>query len=508
MRVVLYARVSSEKQAEKDLSIDAQIKALKKYAGGLGHKMVDIFIDKAESGRTANRPAFQKMMSLAKSENTPFEAVLVWKLNRFARSREVSILYKAQLRKNGVDVISINEPVDNSPAGMMLEGILESVDQFYSDNMALDIKRGMLENASRGFYNGGKAPFGYNIKKVKVGSIDKSKLTVDTNTSPIVEKIFSFYLDGEGAKNIAIYLNSNYLHLKTWSKKTVLGILRNEIYTGAMVWNRNCEDLIRVEETHPSIIDKDEFVRVQKILASRSPKEIHPRTVGSGNLLNGLLKCNSCKKAYTSYSAKSGAYHYYTCQSRFKSGKDVCSQGDFNIDKLDNLIIDRIKDRILTEDNIRELLDLINSEFGVIEKEIRGKLGELSNTLAIKEKARDRLFELVETTEELDYSDIAPRIKRSNKEISDIETNILEQQYKLAVNEPPKLTEEEIRPYLDELHQTLLHSSIVEQRNFIRSFIQKIHIDKESAIIEYTFPLSPKDNSKKEVLVLGTSGRA
>ncbi len=114
---------------------------------------------------------------------------------------------------------------------------------------------------------------------------------------------------------------------------------------------------------------------------------------------------------------------------------------------------------------------------------------------------------MVETTEELDYSDIAPRIKRSNKEISDMETNILELQYKLEVNKPPKLTKEEIRPYLYELHQTLLHSSIVEQRNFIRSFIQKIHIDKESATIEYTFPLNPKNSSKKEVLVLGTSGR-
>lgn len=112
---------------------------------------------------------------------------------------------------------------------------------------------------------------------------------------------------------------------------------------------------------------------------------------------------------------------------------------------------------------------------------------------------------MIETTDELDYSDIDPRIKSLNKEISDIETNILEKQYKLAINEP-KLIEEEIKPYLDELHQTLLHSSIVEQRNFIRSFIQKIHIDKESATIEYTFPLSPKDSSKKEVLVLGTNG--
>ena len=119
----------------------------------------------------------------------------------------MSIIYKAKLRKNGVDVISINEPVDDSPSGVMLERILESVDQFYSDNMGLDIKRGMIENASRGFFNGGKVPFGYRIKKVQVNNVSKSKLGINPDTSPIVQKIFSLYLEGEGAKNIAIYLN-------------------------------------------------------------------------------------------------------------------------------------------------------------------------------------------------------------------------------------------------------------------------------------------------------------
>ena len=94
MKVVLYARVSSEKQAEKDLSIKAQIKELKIYAERKNFDIVDIFIDEAKSARTANRPDFQKMISIAKQKNPTFEAILVWKLSRFARSREDSILYK------------------------------------------------------------------------------------------------------------------------------------------------------------------------------------------------------------------------------------------------------------------------------------------------------------------------------------------------------------------------------------------------------------------------------
>ena len=108
MKVVLYARVSSEKQAEKDLSIPAQLKALRKYAIKRGWDVVREFIDEAESARTANRPAFQEMITLAKQKESTFESILVWKLSRFARNREDAVLYKALLRKKGIQVISIN----------------------------------------------------------------------------------------------------------------------------------------------------------------------------------------------------------------------------------------------------------------------------------------------------------------------------------------------------------------------------------------------------------------
>jgi DNA invertase Pin-like site-specific DNA recombinase len=110
MRVALYVRVSSDAQ-DVNLSIGAQLRALRDYADKNGHVIVREFIDEAESGRSSARPAFREMIALAKIKDPPFDMVLVWKLNRFARSRVDSITFKGLLRKRGIDIVSINEPL-------------------------------------------------------------------------------------------------------------------------------------------------------------------------------------------------------------------------------------------------------------------------------------------------------------------------------------------------------------------------------------------------------------
>jgi len=179
MRVVLYARVSSEKQVEKDLSIAAQLKALRKYAGERDWEVCREFVDEAQSARTANRPAFKEMIALARKKEKTFDTILVWKLSRFARNREDSIIYKSLLRKHGISVVSINEQTDESPAGKLLEGMIEVIDEFYSTNLAQDTLRGLKENASRGYHCGGTIPIGYKAKKVKDGANEKTRLVPD-----------------------------------------------------------------------------------------------------------------------------------------------------------------------------------------------------------------------------------------------------------------------------------------------------------------------------------------
>ena len=224
MRVALYARVSSERQAEKDLSIPAQVKALKRHALNRDWDVVGEYVDEAESARSANRPAFKEMITAAKDKTKPFDAILVWKLSRFARNREDSVIYKSLLRRRQISVVSMNEQVDESPAGSLLEGIIEVIDEFYSANLSQDTIRGMKENAARGFRNGGSVPFGYTREVLHVAGVPKSTLALDEKEAPIVARAFELASLGKGAKEVARILNAEGSKTRTRKSFSATGI--------------------------------------------------------------------------------------------------------------------------------------------------------------------------------------------------------------------------------------------------------------------------------------------
>ena len=209
-KVAIYARVSSERQ-DVDLSITGQLKALREYASRNGYYVVKEYIDEAESGRSIDRPGFKEMIVTARQKPLQFGAILVWKLSRFARNREDSIIYKSLLRRQGVQVVSINEPVEDTPSGRLLEGIIEVIDEFYSANLSQDVTRGMRETANRGFYPGGPPPYGYRRVKVQDGSVQRVKLEPDPDTAPVVERIFQECLADKGMIEICRGLNGDGL---------------------------------------------------------------------------------------------------------------------------------------------------------------------------------------------------------------------------------------------------------------------------------------------------------
>jgi len=320
MDVAGYARVSSNKQ-DVELSLSAQLNAIREYAANNGHRVRRTFLDEAESGRTADRPAFNEMIAMARSKNPPFEAILVWKFNRFSRSRADSVTYKTLLKSRGIDVISINEPVDESPAGQLLEGMIESIDEFYSANMGQDIKRGMRENPSRGFFNGSRPPYGF--ERVPVS--DRGKLRHRLAPEPegstavhVVIRMFELASGDHGCKEIAKLLNGEGIRTSTgrrWGCVTVHKVLTNEAYKGTLVWGgraghpaaKSGEPPIRLEGAWPAIVEEGTFNLVQKKLAARGPSIAHPRTVESRYLLSGMIFCR-CGRALTGRSAKSGRH--------------------------------------------------------------------------------------------------------------------------------------------------------------------------------------------------------
>ena len=155
----LYARVSSDRQ-DVDLSVAAQLRALRNYAAQHGYVVVREYVDEAESGRVADRPEFRKMLDAGGRPQAPFQVILVWKFSRFTRKREHAVAFKAMLRRKGIKVVSITEHADDSPTGKLMEAIIESVDEFYSENLAQEVTRGMREAASRGFWVSSRLPYG------------------------------------------------------------------------------------------------------------------------------------------------------------------------------------------------------------------------------------------------------------------------------------------------------------------------------------------------------------
>ena len=241
MRTALYVRVSSDRQ-DVDLSVAAQLKALREYAAKDGHSVVREFIDEAESGRTSYRPQFRQMIAMARQTDKPFDLILVYKYSRFTRSREDSIVYKALLKKSGVQLFSITEPLEDTAMGRFMQSIIECLDEFYSENLGEEVTRGMRESASRGFYLCSRAPYGYRRIKVNDGGKERTKLDIDQFQSQVVAWIFEEVVSGKGLTEIVKELNSKGIagpKGNTWGKTTVHNILSSEIYTGTVIWGQH-----------------------------------------------------------------------------------------------------------------------------------------------------------------------------------------------------------------------------------------------------------------------------
>ena len=165
----LYARVSSYRQ-DVDLSVSAQLRALRDYAEKNGYSIAREYVDEAESGRIADRPQFRQMIDEGGKATAPSQVILVWKFSRFTRKREHAVAFKSMLRRKGIRVVSITEHADDSPTGKLMEAIIESVDEFYSENLAQEVLRGMREAASRGFWVASRVPYGYRKVYVQDGA--------------------------------------------------------------------------------------------------------------------------------------------------------------------------------------------------------------------------------------------------------------------------------------------------------------------------------------------------
>ncbi len=351
-----YIRVSTDDQLE--LSPDSQREKILEYAASNGMCVPEkyIFIEgekkKGLSGRSAaNRPKFQEMIALAKEKPKPFECILLWKFSRFARNIDEATYYKSVLRnKCGIDVISVSEPISDGMYGRLVEMIIEWSDEFYSHNLAGEVKRGMCAKAKAGEFSS-YAPFGYSLK-------DK-KLLPDTEKAKIVKEIYTEYSSGRSPADIAATLRAKGVKTRYGnqiSHRFITYIITNPIYKGYIAFCTNGkrkkgelsdEKIIYNKGIHEPIIEESLW---QKCFERYQLSKMRHRRgrCKNENPLRSLLFCSDCGAPITS-SGKG----YLQC-SKYSRGECKISHS-INAELAEEIIFDRLKSDI---ENFAELNDL------------------------------------------------------------------------------------------------------------------------------------------------------
>ena len=498
----LYARVSSDRQ-DVDLSVAAQLRALRDYARNNGYSVAREYVDEAESGRVADRPQFREMIEEGSRPKAPFQVILVWKFSRFTRKREHAVAFKAQLRRKGIRVVSITEQAEDNATGRLLEGIIESVDEYYSENLGQEVTRGMREAASRGFFLASRAPFGYTRVKVSDGVKERPTLEIDPVAAPIVREIFESSRRGNGLAEICKELNGRGItnRGRRWQKNVVHYLLTNEAYTGTAVWGVKSKDEkagepVRVENAWPALVSRELFDAVQQGLHERAPTVQRPGRVGSQYLLSGLLRCGVCGKSYSAQGAKSGQFAYYVCSSLFREGAGACTARYLNATKVEDLVIEKIRERILTEETITELVTLVAEEIDNLAGEVNGRLTAINSELSDVDTRLENLYQALET-KQLPIEALSPRILSLKSRQDQLVAAREEAEFQLEQRRAELPTSKEIKGYVADFRALFQDGTFPERKALIRNFVQGIEIVEDEAVLTYTIPM-PQDGVTKE----------
>ena len=342
MKAVIYARYSSASQNEQ--SIDGQLRDCNEYAEKNGYVIIKNYIDREISGQVEERPEFQQM--IADSSKGEFEAVIVYKLDRFSRSMEHSIVYTEKLKKNGVKLISINESIADTSEGKLMRAIYSAMAEMYIDDLRQKVKRGNRENRLKGLYTGGVVLFGYKVENKKV--------MIDEEKAEIVRGIFRDYASGKSKTQIVNELNAKGIKNhsgKPFKTSSLQENMKNKKYTGIYEKDGRVYDNI-----YPRIIDDDLFEKVQNRL--KTVQRYHSRKLKTEYLLTGKAFCLHCGSSMVGISgtARNGEKKcYYACCQRYKYKS--CNKSN---EKKDGVYIeDGVQKLGLEDDVVRMTYDYI-----------------------------------------------------------------------------------------------------------------------------------------------------
>ena len=413
---VIYARYSSHNQ--KDMSIEQQVALARDMAADLGLTVLEVYADRAISGRSDNRPSFQKMLKDAAKGG--FRYVISWKSSRIGRNMLEAMLNEARLADYNVRILYVEEDFEDNAAGRFAARTMMNVNQFYSESMAEDVIRGMRSNAEHCMVNG-MLPLGY--KKTKDLHIE-----IDEPNAEVVREIFERVAKGEQYIEIARSLNERGLKSNTgqpFNKNSFHRILKNERYRGIYIYND-----IRIDGGIPRIINDELFYRVQEVLNIRRQSKGGRHLVIGDYLLTGKLYCGECGSLMHGISGTSmtgQTHYYYSCT---KKKKKECKKKNVRRDPLEKTVAIAIKQFILQDDVIQWIADQVmkyqkeqrdNPELELLHTQLADVKISINNIMKaieagiLTDTTKDRLLAL-----ENEQADINAKISAAEYNIVDV----------------------------------------------------------------------------------------
>lgn len=473
-----YIRVSTEEQTE--LSPDSQIKLIQDYAKKNGYIIPAEFIfhDDGISGRTTvKRPGFNQMIGTAKLKPKPFDAILLWKFSRFARNREDSIVYKSLLRKLGIDVISISENVGDDKMSVLIEAMIEAMDEYYSINLAEEVKRGMTEKFNRGLKVSGP-PIGYDMKN--------GEFVVNEQGADIVRRIYDMYVNQDfGYQKIARILNSEGIktkHGNNFEVRNIQYILQNPVYVGMQRWTPGgggskghyhssaAQNTIITKAQHQPIICKELFDKAQERAQKIRSKYERTEPTKHEYMLRGLVKCSNCGSNLTMSGLKYKSLQCY----QYAHGRCTVSHA-ISLNKINQAVIDDIKTLIAGNATHYNITNKATTQPPKDQSKIRSQIEREKNKL---ERVKAAYADGIDTIEEY----------KQNK--STILAKIADLESQIKPTQSPEIPQEKLLSMLlVKAHEVLRiitspDTTDEEKNKALRTIVDKIVFDSPKSSIE------------------------
>lgn len=327
LRAVIYLRVSTLGQVTTNrdaegFSIPAQREACIRKIDDLGAVFVDEYIDAGESARSADRPQLQALLERLANERD-IDLVVVHKVDRLARNRVDDVEINMAIKRAGARLVSVTESIDETPSGMLLHGIMSTIAEFYSRNLATEILKGMEQKAKKGGI-ASLAPIGYKNTQSFDGQSTKPvrSIALDPERAPLVRWAFEAYATGDySIRQLTEALADKGLTIRPTRVKLAVPMLpqhvhkmlQNRVYVGLVKWHG-----IEYPGTHAPLVSIETFATVQAILESRSKSGEKPSK--HTHYLRGSLFCRRCgsRVGFVKANGRSSVYPYFFCWGRHR----------------------------------------------------------------------------------------------------------------------------------------------------------------------------------------------